>query len=429
MKRMLLTHLPSALNEMNAPLSDELIAIGVIARARGIRGEVKVKPLTDFPDRFNGLERILLEMPDGSVESRELELSKFAGGNVILKMTGVDDRNAAEKLKGSYVCVTQAETVPLEEDTFYIFDIEGMDVFDLSENRVGSIARVEQFPANDVIVVGATAGEIMIPAVKRYVIDVDKDRNRIIVDLTDVFADSPRRGKEMKGLAVSVLTIFPGMFEGFLNHGIVRRAVEGGLLDVEVVNIRDSATDRHGTVDDMPYGGGAGMVMKTDVLAASLDSTAAYRNGRRPPVYFLTPQGKKFDQSQANRMSMLGEFIIVCGRYRGVDERFREMYVTDELSIGDFVISGGEPAAMVVIDAVTRLIPGVLHDFESGIDDSFQNGLLDCPWYTRPEVFRDVRVPDVLLSGNHEKIRKWRNEQAILRTKKASSGPARLGFY
>ena len=221
----------------------------------------------------------------------------------------------------------------------------------------------------------------------------------------------------MKGLTVSVLTIFPGMFEGFFTHGIVRRAIESELLNVEVINIRDSAKDRHGTVDDIPYGGGAGMVMKPDVLAASLESTAAIKNGRKPPVFFLTPQGKRFDQSQANRMSMYEEFILVCGRYRGIDERFREMFVTDELSIGDFVITGGEPAAMVVIDAVIRLVPGVLHDFESGIDDSFQNGLLDCPWYTRPEIFRGVKVPDVLMSGNHEAIRKWRNEQAVLRTK------------
>lgn len=221
----------------------------------------------------------------------------------------------------------------------------------------------------------------------------------------------------MTGLSVYVLTIFPGLFENFFNYGIVRRAIEKSLLKVITVNIRDSAHDKHKTVDDMPYGGGAGMIMKTDILAASLESTEPFKNNRHPNVFMLTPQGKRFEQSDANRMSMLDELILVCGRYRAVDERFRELYVTDELSIGDYVLSGGEPAAMVVIDAIARLLPGVLNDFESGMEDSFQNGLLDCPWYTRPEVFKGCKVPDVLLSGNHAEIKKWRNEQSLRRTR------------
>jgi len=221
----------------------------------------------------------------------------------------------------------------------------------------------------------------------------------------------------MGKLSVHVLTIFPDMIEHFLRYGIVRRAVEKNLLDVSVVNIRDAADDRHRTVDDMPYGGGAGMIMKADVMAKSLESAVFSGRSIRPAVIFLTPQGRRFDQSEANRLSMIDEFVLVCGRYRAVDERFREMYVTDEISIGDFVLSGGEAAAMVVIDAVSRLIPGVLSDFESGIEDSFQNNMLDCPWYTRPEEFRGNRVPDVLLSGNHAAIKKWRHEQALLRTR------------
>ena len=221
----------------------------------------------------------------------------------------------------------------------------------------------------------------------------------------------------MGNLSVHVLTIFPDMIENFLRYGIVRRAIEKNLLDVTVVNIRDAAEDHHRTVDDMPYGGGAGMIMKVDVMAKSLESAVHAGSGKRPDVIFLTPQGRRFDQSEANRLSMLDEFVLVCGRYRAVDERFREMYVTDEISIGDFVLSGGETAAVVVIDAVSRLIPGVLSDFESGIEDSFQNKLLDCPWYTRPEVFLGNRVPDVLLSGNHAEIKKWRQEQTFLRTR------------
>jgi len=221
----------------------------------------------------------------------------------------------------------------------------------------------------------------------------------------------------MNGLTVYILTIFPGIFEHFLQYGIVNRAIEKELLNVTITNIRDAAKDKHKTVDEPPYGGSAGMIMKSDILAESLKSTEPFRANRQPKVFFLTPQGKCFDQSRANKMSMLEEFILVCGRYRAVDERFRELYVTDELSIGDFVLSGGEPAAMVIIDAVARLIPGVLNDFESGIEDSFQNGLLDCPWYTRPKVFEGRKVPDVLLSGNHAEIKKWRYEQSLKRTR------------
>ena len=220
----------------------------------------------------------------------------------------------------------------------------------------------------------------------------------------------------MKGLKVYVLTIFPGMIEKFLNYGIVRRAIEKELFSVSIVNIRDAAGDKHKTVDDKPYGGGAGMIMKPDILASSIESTVPFKKNKQTDVIFLTPQGKRFNQSKANKLSMLDEVILVCGRYRAIDERFRELYVTEELSVGDFVLSGGEPAAMVIIDAVARLIPGVLNDFESGIEDSFQTNLLDCPWYTRPEIFKGHKVPDVLLSGNHAEIKKWRYEQSVKRT-------------
>ena len=221
----------------------------------------------------------------------------------------------------------------------------------------------------------------------------------------------------MNSLTNHVLTIFPGMFESFLRFGILKRAIDKGLVNVCLQAIRDSAFDRHGTVDDTPYGGGAGMVMKADVLAASLKTIESYRLGKPVPVIYLTPQGKHFDQQAANRLSMAGEFILVCGRYRAIDERFVELYVTEELSIGDFVLSGGEGAAMAVIDAVARLIPGVMQDFESGMEDSFQDGLLDCPWYTRPEVFENLKAPEVLLGGNHALIKKWRQEESLKRTK------------
>ena len=217
----------------------------------------------------------------------------------------------------------------------------------------------------------------------------------------------------MNVLTIHVMAIFPGIFENYLKFGIIRRAIEEKLLNINLVNIRDSAEDSHATVDDMPYGGGAGMIMKPDILAISLKSTLKLCKKKDPKVILLTPQGKTFDQSIANQMSMSEEFILICGRYRGIDQRFRDLYVTDELSIGDYVLSGGEPAAMVVIDTVGRLIPGVLHDFESGLEDSFQDNILDCPWYTRPEIFEGKKVPDVLLSGNHKKIKEWRHQESL----------------
>jgi tRNA (guanine37-N1)-methyltransferase len=220
----------------------------------------------------------------------------------------------------------------------------------------------------------------------------------------------------MAVLSISILTLFPEMFEGFLKFGIIRRAIEKGLVVIELVNIRNSAQDKHRTVDDTPYGGGAGMVMKADVLAASLATTKPFRDKKKPKVILLTPQGRQFNQSYATQLSLETEFVIVCGRYRAIDERFCELYVTDEVSIGDYILTGGEPAAMAVVDAVIRLVPGVLHDFESGMDDSFQNSLLDCPWYTRPEVFEGQRVPEILLNGNHAEIKKWRHEQSLKRT-------------
>ncbi len=221
----------------------------------------------------------------------------------------------------------------------------------------------------------------------------------------------------MNALSVHVLTLFPGMFESFLSYGMVKRGIARQALTVDLVDIRDFAADRHRTVDDVPYGGGAGMIMKPDVLARSLTSVLDRSSKPDPKVILLTPQGKRFDQNSANLLSMDEEIILVCGRYRGIDERFRKRYVTEELSIGDYVLSGGEPAAMVVVDVLARLIPGVLNDFESGIEDSFQGGTLDCPWYTRPREFEGIRVPDVLLGGDHEKIRQWREKESLKRTR------------
>lgn len=211
-----------------------------------------------------------------------------------------------------------------------------------------------------------------------------------------------------------VLTLFPELFSSFLKETILGRAVKAGLIDIRLVNIRSFARGRHLVADDRPFGGGEGMVMKPGPMSRALESID--RTKDRSLVLLLTPQGRPFDQPLAWELSRMEQIILICGRYEGVDERIRTNYVDLELSIGDYVLSGGETAAMVLIDAVSRLIPGVLGGERSAQEDSFEGGLLEYPQYTRPRVFKKQEVPEVLLSGDHEKIRVWRRTESLKRT-------------
>jgi tRNA (guanine37-N1)-methyltransferase len=211
-----------------------------------------------------------------------------------------------------------------------------------------------------------------------------------------------------------ILTIFPGMIEAYLREGILGRSVERGILDVRLINIRDFAGGPHHTTDDRPFGGGDGMVMKPGPISRALDSIG--RVAGHSLVILLSPQGRTFDQRMAWEFSGLDQLILICGRYAGVDERIVTACVDRELSLGDFVLSGGELAAMVVMEAVGRLIPGVLGGEASHLEDSFEDGLLEYPQYTRPRIFKGHAVPSVLLSGDHERIRRWRRKAALKRT-------------
>ena len=212
-----------------------------------------------------------------------------------------------------------------------------------------------------------------------------------------------------------VVTIFPRMIGAGLVEGVVGRGIEKGLVDVRVHDLRAFTADRHRTVDDVAYGGGPGMVMKVEPFVRALETIRAER-GTPGAVVLLSPQGRRFDQVEAGRLSGLGHVVLLCGRYEGIDERVRELVATEELSIGDFVVSGGEMPALLVIDAVSRLVPGVVGDMESVEQDSFAHGILDYPHYTRPAEFEGRRVPDVLLSGHHAEVRRWRMKQALRRT-------------
>ena len=214
-------------------------------------------------------------------------------------------------------------------------------------------------------------------------------------------------------MRIDIITIFPEVILPVLQAGILRRAQARDLLTVNVHNLRDFTTDRHQTVDDYPYGGGAGMILKPEPLFAAIRALQPESTAR---VIYLTPQGTPFNQACAEALSLESHLILICGRYKGIDERVRIKLVTDEISIGDYVLSGGEIPALVLVDAIGRVLPRALGNYESAQEDSFSQGLLDCPHYTRPAEYEGMRVPDILLSGHHENITHWQREESLKRT-------------
>jgi tRNA (guanine37-N1)-methyltransferase len=219
-------------------------------------------------------------------------------------------------------------------------------------------------------------------------------------------------------MRIDVVSALPNILVGPLRESIVKRAQEKGLVEIHVHNLRDYAHDRHLTVDDVPYGGGAGMILKPEPIFECIESLKKER--KYDEVIYLSADGERFNQRIASRLSMYQNLLLLCGHYKGIDERVRSApggLITKEISIGDYVLTGGELPALVVIDAVVRLIPAVLNDGESALTDSFQDHLLDSPWYTRPAEFRGMKVPEVLLSGNHDEIQKWREERRLERTR------------
>ena len=221
-------------------------------------------------------------------------------------------------------------------------------------------------------------------------------------------------------MRIDIITLFPGFFTGPFDLSIIRRSLDKSLVEIFIHDLRDFTHDKYRSVDDYPYGGGAGMVMMAEPIALCIEQLKAQRI--YDEVIFLTPDGRLYDQADANRLSMAGNIILLCGHYKGVDERIREHFITREISIGDYVLSGGELAAAILVDSIVRLIPGVLGDESSALSDSFQDGLLSPPVYTRPANFRGWEVPEILLSGHEMKIREWRHEQALERTKKRRPG-------
>ncbi len=217
-------------------------------------------------------------------------------------------------------------------------------------------------------------------------------------------------------MRIDVLTLFPEMFEGVFGTSILGKAAASGKVQLNTVNFREFATNKHKTVDDAPYGGGGGMVLQPEPIFAAVESLCGSATSSQPRILLMCPQGEPFTQKKAEELAQEDHLIIICGHYEGVDERVRQHLVTDEISIGDYVLTGGEIPAMVIADSVVRLLPGVLGNETSAVTDSFSTGYLEYPQYTRPAVFRGWAVPEVLLSGHHERIEKWRRKQSLLRT-------------
>ncbi len=351
---------------------EDMLQVGVITATHGIRGEVKVFPTTDDPARFKEAQRLVL---DTGKEKLPLKVSnvRFFKQFVILKFEGIDHINEIEKYKKCSLLVSREDAVPLGEDEYFVADMIGLSVVTEDEEPFGILKDV-------------------------------------------------------------IMTLFPDMVMEGLNTSITGRAVSKGLLSVEAVNIRDYAFNKHNSVDDYPYGGGAGMLMQAEPvyqcykslkerirlkrLKKEQDGAGKSDNQKKTRVVYLSPQGQTFHQSMAEEFAKEEELILLCGHYEGIDERVLEEIVTDYVSIGDYVLTGGELPAMVMVDAIARLVPGVLHNDVSAEFESFQDNLLEYPQYSRPEVWHEKRVPEVLLSGHHANIEKWRREQSVIRTAK-----------
>ena len=215
-------------------------------------------------------------------------------------------------------------------------------------------------------------------------------------------------------MKIDIISVVPQLMESFFAHSILKRAKDKELLEVNIYNVRDYTNYKHGQVDDYQFGGGAGLVMMIEPLVTAIESLQ--KNTQYDEVIFLTPDGEKFNQKMANALSLKNNLLMICGHYKGIDQRVRDHFITKEISIGDFVLSGGELGAAVLTDAIGRLIPGVLNDETSALTDSFQDNLLAPPVYTRPEEFRGWKVPEILMSGNHSRIEEWRHEESLIRT-------------
>ena len=353
------------------------IAVAVLGRPRGNRGELTATSLSSKPERFARLGdvRLVGDGPSADGVSHHVEEVWQHDGALVFKFRGVDSISDAEKLRGAEVQVPRAERVELEPGEYFHSDLIGCEVRDRVSGRlIGRVTNFEEYDGPPLLEVDG--GRLLIPFVKAICTEILPEEKLIRV---------------------------------------VARAAEAGALQLNVHDLRNWTRDLHRTVDDRPFGGGEGMLLKPEPIFDAVETIWPSR-GVGQKVILLSAQGRKFTQGIARELLQNEELLLICGRYEGVDERVAEHLADDELSIGDYVLSGGELAALVVVDTVARLLPGVVGNRDSTLNESFEDGILDCPQWTRPAEFRGWKAPEILLGGNHAEIRKWRKQAALEKT-------------
>ena len=391
--------------------------VGRILRERGRIGELAAEIYSSQPGRAEKLKDVMLGL-GGLKRPVQVERLWYHNGRPVFKFFGIDSISDAQSWRGADLLAPESERARLEPGEYSHADLIGCEVrASLGEQPLGIVRGIEDYGSQILLRVEKSAGgEMLIPFVKAICREIDVARKIIRVELPEGLSGAVR---EARFVTFHVLTIFPEFFRGPFEHGVIERAQKAGLIQIRVHDLRTWTADRHRTVDDRPFGGGEGMVLKPGPIFEAVESIWPDRTegeqGRK--VVLLSAQGRKFDQSVAREFAGLSELLLICGRYEGVDERVAEHLADEELSVGDFVLSGGELAAAMVIDVVARLKEGVLGNRDSAVYESFgEDGLLDCPQYTRPAEFRGWKAPEVLLGGNHEEIRQWRRKAAREKT-------------
>ncbi|MBC6442387.1 MAG: tRNA (guanosine(37)-N1)-methyltransferase TrmD [Rhodobacteraceae bacterium] len=435
-----------------------MICVGAIAGAFGTAGEIRLKSFCANPADIGTYGPLYSE--DGA-ETYDITVGPAVKGGFAARIKGVHDRTRAEMLRGTRLYVVRDTLPGLPDDTFYISDMIGLTVFDTGGAMLGRIRAVQDYGAGNILEVQRKgAGDLLLPFTTEVIPTVDLDAGRVVANppegviqamkLPDrpsraqpagqpcttglTFSTLPHRGATMTDgpksrkpghitgqaagppladvWAVRVITLFPDAFPGTLGLSLTGKALSDGLWQLHTTDLRRFGRGRHRSVDDRPAGGGAGMILRPDVVAAALEQVATPFPRRVWPVVCLSPRGRPFTQATARRWAQGRGLTLLCGRFEGVDERVLQDCQVEEVSLGDFVLTGGEIAAQALIDATVRLIPHVLGKHESTEEESFSNGLLEYPQYTRPGIWNGRAIPEVLLSGHHARIADWRTNQA-----------------
>ncbi len=420
------------------------IALGIIRKSHGVRGEASVEVWSEDPGRFDDLTTLTLVSPD-ETQTRPvaIEAIRHHAGRFLVKFQGINSPEDVATLRNWTIEVPADQARVLDSDEYYLHDLAGLTLVDRDGATRGVVREAYEGGAGILLDVERSNGKRFdVPFAAGICVEIDLAAKRIVVELPDGIEDLERvaaledvakaqpvvpqpepeekrpDATQQTGATIRIdfVTIFPKMFEPLLAEGVVARGIKQRLLDIRVWDLRDYAGDRHRSTDDEAYGGGPGMVMLGEPVLRCVEAIRASDPAATAHLIMTTPQGRSFTQPIARELAGEHWLVFLCGRYEGFDQRIHDALELDELSIGDFVVSGGELPAMLIADAVSRMIEGVVGNSGSVEEDSFFNGLLDYPHYTRPEELRGMRVPDILMSGHHENIRKWRKEQSLKRT-------------